>query len=84
MATPGVPRWGKVDPSAAATALGVSITFAVLLTISVLVVGWLYAPGERKEIVGGLRGAAAPIWNSRPSQCHGRFQTQPSVVSAPL
>ena len=67
------PRWGKVDPHSAGLALGITIPVAVILGALVLFLGWMNAPGDRKEVLG--RGNAAPIWNSRPATA--RFQAEP-------
>ena len=68
------PRWGQVDPDSAAVALGVTIPLSLLVAFAIMLIGWLNAPGDRKEIVSGH---AAPIWNSRPAS---RFQTEPSAA----
>lgn len=52
-------RWGKVDHESAALAIGVTIPLALVLTVSVLFLGWLNAPRQRHD--------AAPIMHTRPT-----------------
>ena len=73
----GDAKWGKVDPSAAATSLGVTIPLALLFSAFVLFLGWFNRPDSRTEIIE--RSTAAPIFSSRPTTGFGaRFQTNPS------
>ena len=75
------PRWGKVDPAAASTAIGVAVPLAVVLTAVVLFLGWLYAPGTRGEVI---HGRANPIWRTRPVHATSeRFRTQPAASENP-
>ena len=50
------PRWGRVDPSAAATALSVSIPLAVVISVAIICMGrWSALPEQRR------RGARDPV-----------------------
>ena len=60
-----IPRWGKVDQDSAGIALGVCVPLAIFFSAAMLILGWLYAPGERKEVM--LRGQAAPLFKTRAS-----------------
>ena len=82
MSAGGSPQWGRVDPHAAAVALGATIPLAILFTACVLFMGWFSSPGDRKEVIVGN---AATVWQSRPA-ASGRFQTQPeaTVSASPL
>ena len=68
------PRWGISDPHSTRVALGITIPLAIVACFTIMFIGWLNAPGERKEF--SFRGTARPLWNSRPA---ARFQTEPSA-----
>ena len=74
MAATGPPRWGKVDQESAALAIGVTIPLALILTVTVLFLGWLNAPRLRD---------AAPIIHTRPTEGGRRYPSHPSG-SAPI